>query len=362
MYLWERNMKWKTSALLPFLVVFLPSFLFMIFISMAHLSEHGPDLMHFGVKMFQDPFVDGNVLFKGFNNNTGAIHPIVPNLVHFVLFGHKKLDFITFLCMMAALKIHRPRHLYLHTDADNQTFSGYYWDQLLLTAAQMMPTNVSESESYFTKVKLMKMPRPTHVYGQPLSSVWHAADVARLDLLKRYGGVALDGDSLMLRPFTQFRHFEMAIGWPKNGYIGSQVIVAHPKARMLHLWLESYRHYKSRLWYYNAGQLPTQQILQYQPNLVHRVPVLFGVHNLAELLYSSSKNVIEEAWWHKEGYYAVHLLSRHRHYLVQSESNSPTSMDEISILKDRTHFGQMARWILYEIEPVLPLPLKDSDG
>ncbi|XP_071455847.1 uncharacterized protein [Hetaerina americana] len=356
-------MGWKTYSLFPFIIViFMPSSLLMVFISMVQVNKNGGVIKPINAKIFQDPLADGDILFDGFDNYTGAPFPIIPNLVHFVLFGRNSLDFTTFLCMMAALKIQRPHRLFLHTDAENGTFTGHYWEQLLMTATKMVPINITGNKMYPPKVKLISRSRPTHVYGQRLSSVWHAADVARLDLLKKYGGMTLDGDALILRPFTPFRHFEMAIGWPENGYIGSQVIVAHPKARLLRLWLESYRVYRPRLWYYNAGQLPTQQILFHHPSLVHRVPVLFGVHNLAEQLYSSSKDVAEKSWWRKEGFYSIHLLSRHRNYLAHSNINSGALIDEQSVLKDNTYFGQMARWILYDIEPTLPLPSRDSNG
>ena len=63
------------------------------------------------------------------------------------------------------------------------------------------------------------------------------------------------------------------------------------------------------MWYYNAGEAPTQVILSKNPTLVHRVKELFGVQGLAKELYEDSKFE-----WKK--FFAIHLLARHRNYHV----------------------------------------------
>lgn len=39
------------------------------------------------------------------------------------------------------------------------------------------------------------------------------------------------------------------------------------------------------MWYFNAGESPTQNILNQQPQLVHRVKLDFGVENLSQQIY-----------------------------------------------------------------------------
>jgi hypothetical protein len=120
------------------------------------------------------------------------------------------------------------------------------------------------------------------------------------------------------------------------------VLVAHKDARFLPLWLNTYRYYHPRDWYYNAGQLPTQQILEKQPYLVHRVLGLFGVQNLAAQLYGRSP------WsqWHLM--FTIHLLSRH--------PPAPQKLDEKFVLHYRAPFGDIARWLLYKEEPKVKFP------
>ena len=39
------------------------------------------------------------------------------------------------------------------------------------------------------------------------------------------------------------------------------------------------------MWYFNAGESPTQNILNQRPHLVHRVRTDFGVENLSDKIY-----------------------------------------------------------------------------
>lgn len=261
--------------------------------------------------------------FENFDNISGVQELIVPNVIHYVIFGQNTLEFIPFLSILSALKIQQPKKLYIHTDAEK--FSGYYW-------------TVLQSLSFAnTSLVVLHRPRPTHVFGQPLSSVYHATDVARIQILMECGGIYIDTDTLVLRSLDRFRHFEMALGWPLGGYIGTQVLLAHKDARFLPLWLESYKNYHPRDWYYNAGQQPTQQILERTPNLIHRVPGLFGVQNLASRLYGPA------SWPQWRLMYTIHLLSRH--------PPAPSRIDETSVVRYRTPFGDIARWLLHKLEP-----------
>jgi len=118
--------------------------------------------------------------------------------------------------------------------------------------------------------------------------------------------------------------------------------VAHKDARFLPLWLNSYRHYHPREWYYNAGRQPTQQILDKAPYLVHRVPGLFGVHNLAARLYGLN------LWPQWRLMFTIHLLSRH--------PPAPQHLDERFVMRYRAPFGDIARWLLYKLEPKVKFP------
>lgn len=107
--------------------------------------------------------------------------------------------------------------------------------------------------------------------------------------------------------------------------------MANKNARFLKLWLQGYRHYQPRDWYYNAGRVPTK-ILRDSPYLVHRETEKFGVQNLLDKLHSS------EYWDDWQYFYTIHLLSRHE--------PTPKVLDENMVQQLNTNFGIIARWIL----------------
>lgn len=167
--------------------------------------------------------------------------------------------------------------------------------------------------------------KPTHVFGQPISSVFHAVDIIRIKVLLEQGGIALDQDTFLIKNLTEFFDQELTIGWPEGQSIGTQVLVAKAGARFLRLWLESYKDYRPSLWYYNAAELPTQAILSRRPDLVTRVKEGFGVDNLATQLYST---VSWPAW---KDHFAIHLLIRHRDYLAKEDFQHFPDIDETNI-------------------------------
>lgn len=148
-----------------------------------------------------------NFISSDLNKNNNNCQ--VPNTIHYILFGKQTIDFYTYLSIVAGIKIQKPKNVYIHTDSSN--FSGDNWHKLL---------KINETQRVIT---LNYLQQPTHVYGQPISSIYHATDVARITVLQKYGGVYLDSDVLILKCLDPFRNHEMVVGWPVNEYIGTQV-------------------------------------------------------------------------------------------------------------------------------------------
>ncbi|XP_026279111.1 uncharacterized protein LOC113206998 isoform X1 [Frankliniella occidentalis] len=241
--------------------------------------------------------------FEGFDNETGvfsssgAATMIVPNIVHFLRIGQPEFSFMDYVCVLAAWERQDPDWLMFHTDLFD--FRGEYWERLKATPGLR------------EVLQIVPAVEVTHVFGQPLDpgyGKWHGGDVARIHILRKYGGIFLDNDAYLLQSLDELRRFEMSLGWPQGEFLGTQVLVAHRDARFLLAWLESYREaYVGTLWYYNAGQRPTQVALHARPELVHREPVRLGVDmNVIDVLY------LERAYdaWRKD-MLAVHLFSRH---------------------------------------------------
>ena len=246
----------------------------------------------FHISKYEDDTSHENQNFEGFNNVTGSKSLIVPNIIHFIHFDQKTISFIYFICMCSAFYNHNPLTLFLHT---NVNIEGKYFNILKKVLGETL--------------KVKNLEKPSHVFGQKLSSVQHSADVARIKVLMKFGGIIIDEDVFVIRSLNRFRHFEVAIGWPEEQNIGTQVIVAAKQARFLSRYLDLYHEYRPSQWYYNAGEAPTTNILAERPGLVHRVKTGFGVENLAERLY-------KERWVGWAERFTIHLLDSHKEYLT----------------------------------------------
>lgn len=186
-----------------------------------------------------------------------------------------------------------------------------------------------------------------HYLLKVLGSVFHALDVLRLKLVLQFGGLFLDQDTLLIKNINDLRGHEVSLGWPEGQFIGTQFLLAKPNATFIRLWLESYRDYRPILWYYNAGQVPTQDILQHCPDLIHREVDKIAVKGLAKELYQ------DRNWQGWRDFYAIHLLFRHRSYLVDDDDNEKIEeFDEENIMTYNRTFGIMAREVLNEIHTV----------
>uniref|UniRef100_A0A1B6CQ16 Alpha-1,4-N-acetylglucosaminyltransferase n=1 Tax=Clastoptera arizonana TaxID=38151 RepID=A0A1B6CQ16_9HEMI len=266
--------------------------------------------------------------FTEFDNNIGTPdgHYIVPNYVHFIKFGQKEFSFPQAVCVLSALKNQKPEKLFIHTDLNG--FNGKYWDVLM-------------SVSGFKEVLVInKIKLPTEIFNQTLRKRWaryHGGDVARMQILLKYGGIYLDNDSYIVRSLNDFRRFEFTVGWKPGKLMENQIILSHKNARFLKLWYESYRdNYKPNSWYFNAGQYPAKNILQKMPHLVHRVEKLFGVYNVKRKLYMKKFS----EW---RDYYAFHILSNRQNGLRNITENAtyPVKFNEVNILKYPVAFRSM---------------------
>lgn len=68
------------------------------------------------------------------------------------------------------------------------------------------------------------MVEPKSVFGIPLSREyrhWHASDLARQEVLMRYGGIYLDRDMFIVKSLDPYRKYEMVLPWDEGQYLGT---------------------------------------------------------------------------------------------------------------------------------------------
>ncbi|XP_054158167.1 uncharacterized protein LOC128956473 [Oppia nitens] len=204
---------------------------------------------------------------------------------------------------------------------------------------------------------------PTEIFGQPLSKrfgKWHASDIVRNRILRQFGGTYLDRDVYVVKSLDPFRNYELTLDYEIRNksleteykVLGTQTLIGHRKARFLDLWLLSYCDYRPDEWYYNAGELPTTEILAKRPDLVNGLNGEFAAEGrrACPLLYHR----YYRGW--RQKYYTTHLNIRGDHFLQYDwcfdETFLPaiTRFDEYIVRQLNTTFGEMARDVLdYEI-------------
>lgn len=285
-----------------------------------------------------------------YSNETGVPTGsyIVPNYVHFVMFNVQEITYIQMICFLAAFKNQKPDKFFFHRNF-NSSFIGKYWEVLRNT------------KGFMDIVVFNYVPIPTEIFGQPLDpsngfSIYHAADVTRLQVLMKFGGIILDSDTYIINNLNQFRVFEFTLNWDENQYLGCQLLIAHRDSRFLKLYLETYRNaYKPHLWYYNFGERPTTEILYKQPELIHRVKVLFG----ADTKFIG--HLFQRKWEDWRNFFAVHLLANHQYLLhnLTEKATFPVKFNETNIAYYPVTFREMA-YNVYDIAGI-PWPKEYKD-
>ena len=234
--------------------------------------------------------------FSDSNNVTGYPYFVVPNIVHYIIFGKNEIQFGHYVSILSVLKNQKPDLIWIHCNCDE--LNGEYYKKVIERVKQ---TN--------TLLEIRRIEKPLEIFGQKLSKTnlnWHASDVSRLRILQEFGGIYLDRDVYIVKSLDVFRKFEMTLNRDKGRYLSSGIFIASKNARFLKMWIESYRHYYPD-WILNIQKIPSRKMDRY-PHLVHRVIRKFAVHQyVCRMLYLD----YYQNW--KNEFYAIHLFIRGNH-------------------------------------------------
>lgn len=152
--------------------------------------------------------------FEGFNNETGVDHFLVPNVIHFIRFKLANYSFVDYVIMRAAMRNHRPDYFFIHSDVPPEDFCGKYWDL------------IRQDREMWSRIRILPLEPPSEIFGQELSEdfrLWHAADVERIRIIMKYGGIYLDNDVFVVQNLDKYRRFEIAVNWEEGMYLSNQV-------------------------------------------------------------------------------------------------------------------------------------------
>lgn len=106
---------------------------------------------------------------------------MIPRDIHFIFFGMTRFDYVHWLAIKSAVDVHRDCRVHLHHSVTQE--GNPLWADIM------------------QRVNGVHIDPPTHAGKVPLTTYQYRADIARLEILIKRGGIYLDIDVMSLRPF-----------------------------------------------------------------------------------------------------------------------------------------------------------------
>lgn len=215
---------------------------------------------------------------------------MIPKLLHYIWLSpeeksagarrQKPWSLIHYACLKSAVERIRPIDVVLYYDREP---TGPWWEMTR------------------PLVTLQRITAPQEVWGHRLCHPAHQADVLRLQKLQSRGGIYLDVDVFVHKPFDDLLERQMVMGEQSaDGKIRglcNAVILAEPDAPFLVRWHSAYRSFRSRgtdeFWDEHSVRIPYQLSQQFP----HEITTLdnsaffwptFSLHDLT-LLFASTE-------------------------------------------------------------------------
>ncbi len=157
--------------------------------------------------------------------------PEFNKILHYCWFSETPFRFPLpfYVCIASALRHLRPHQAILWSD--NPPF-GIYWERI---------KDQIEVREVETDVRSWD--------GKPILKLAHKSDKVRLDVLYRYGGIYLDFDALVLKPFDDLFGGTLVMGAEEEGGLGNGVMLCRQNDDFIRIWMKHYpRRFEPRGW------------------------------------------------------------------------------------------------------------------
>ncbi|XP_076448484.1 uncharacterized protein LOC143285143 [Babylonia areolata] len=233
---------------------------------------------------------------------------LIPNLSHHVLFGGHEIRSYTFIGILSSVRFLQPCMVMIHADV---LPVGSFWDTLV----RLIPHLIHVQRS-----------APSVIFGHPVKVIQHSSDIARLEAVKKFGGVYQDTDYILLNPVEDLRNYSVVMGVtiPNVNYCNC-IFMGKPAADFLNVWYDSYRTFDDKAWGNHSTMMP-YQIHQERPEL--------GFHEVNTFVTPYFKNMSEQFYenfldWKR--LHGIHLYNRgHSKYLKGRLDQQNSSLGQVS--------------------------------
>jgi hypothetical protein len=255
---------------------------------------------------------------------------MIPNRCFFVYLQPLEFSIASYLAVRSAAEVHRPDEVTLYYDQEPR---GRWWEA---------------ARPYLTRT--VQVEPPADIGGRPIVHPAHRADLLRLDVLLRAGGIYLDLDVLSVRPLEPLLGEGFVLGQEgQDGCHGlcNGVILAEPDSAFGKEWLDGFHPATSRWEGFRSrgrDEYWSEMSVKYPAHLAALLPELITVAPFDAFHWPTWTDEHLEWLFHGDG---DEFPNAYVHHLWQSHSEA--YLDELNpeYIKDAdTNFTRMARRFL----------------
>ena len=180
----------------------------------------------------------------------------IPKVVH-LCYGFSRnceFEFFNYLCILTIVNKIKPDKIILYHHYD---ITGKWWDRARI---------------YLTTVKTNLV---TNIFGQDVKHFAHMSDVVRLEMLRFAGGIYMDIDTFVNKPFDDLLDNEFVMGIQNSGgkeerdYYGlcNAIMLSEKDSVFANEWLLEYKTFNESQWDYHSVVKPYYLAKQYPDNI-----------------------------------------------------------------------------------------------
>ena len=213
----------------------------------------------------------------------------IPNIVHYLWYKDitTDLEYHQMLSILSAKRLLKADRILFHT---NNKPNGPNWDRVK-DLVQLIHKNPTRT-----------------LFGKPVKKPKYEtsdSNLARVEVVYKYGGIYADLDVWFIRPMTELRQHDCVLGLESPYKVCSGTFLCTKDSPFLKLWLQSYvEDYRVNTWAYNSGVIP------YRLAMTHSHMVCLDENRLQKPnSWETHKFLSSKRFdWHSK--FSIHLVPR----------------------------------------------------
>ena len=165
-------------------------------------------------------------LYSSYKQSKPHENEAIPKIIHLLYFGETEFHNFHDRCVRSMLFHMLDYKVVIYNSVE--PVGNAYWDKL----------------KTHPRVRIENIEVPTHFDGYELSHFQYKADVVRLEILYKYGGVYLDLDMLIVKNFSEVFNTGKSLYLSKEGDgpgLINAFIAAKPQNEFLKIWLDNFK-------------------------------------------------------------------------------------------------------------------------